>query len=734
MTMGTKTMAAAAVLVAAACVYFVVRTEPPRMAAIEPAAADVERPDPLGAAVGTPTEDPTSGAVRRSPVAEEPPTGVSAVRGTNLLCVVLEGITEESARRAKVTLKGVDTRDERHTEPIEPVEIRDSWSCEGRTRELDLDPFLASVAEQHEDLRALELEVEVDHPLYLRQRIEVPLSDGVEEESGQTVYEVRVPLVPPAFWPEFSLVVRDANTREHLEGVELCCVSTAFMGVGQHPEPRGGDYTWLGDGLSSPIALRGGHEADDPEQRVAGMVLRPVSGEEHQLFTLSHNGRPMVERGLIVFARAPGYAWAKTVVELSTGADRELLLGPETTLGVRLANVQSERYAELGMRPLLTVGRLDPNGDVDLVWHQDVDEELEAEGLRLAGLVPGAFVVKVKLSPGWQRKPTALAHEELSLAAGEERELLVTLADPPEPPAIGNLGGVVSFPNFGGEENVQLELFRSDYKYGNPDHVLSLAELEPVGGALPTWSFHMENLPADRYQILLRPFMKSWVIELPAGGREDVALVVPKLAEVFVETVDARTGQRVPVERIAYRTLEVIPDQVTNRGSPSWSVSEFEDEAGRFRFWATPGAMHVTTSGVPVWPTPGTMNVTASGIPSGLMYSDRAQDFELVHGLQSVRLELAPPCTIRFEFRVDGAPLPYEDGIFGGLSRCIRAVGHDGRVGGMYPYSLVWASAPGPYEISFEGIGTDRFLPIPPRRVEVREGETTEVIVELRRK
>ena len=32
-----------------------------------------------------------------------------------------------------------------------------------------------------------------------------------------------------------------------------------------------------------------------------------------------------------------------------------------------------------------------------------------------------------------------------------------------------------------------------------------------------------------------------------------------------------------------------------------------------------------------------------------------------------------------------------------------------------------------------EGVGADRFLPIPPRRIEVREGET-EVIVELQRK
>ncbi len=43
-------------------------------------------------------------------------------------------------------------------------------------------------------------------------------------------------------------------------------------------------------------------------------------------------------------------------------------------------------------------------------------------------------------------------------------------------------------------------------------------------------------------------------------------------------------------------------------------------------------------------------------------------------------------------------------------------------------------SARGVYEVSFEGVGADRFHPILPRRVDVRPGETTEVIVDLHRK
>ncbi len=70
------------------------------------------------------------------------------------------------------------------------------------------------------------------------------------------------------------------------------------------------------------------------------------------------------------------------------------------------------------------------------------------------------------------------------------------------------------------------------------------------------------------------------------------------------------------------------------------------------------------------------------------------------------------------------------------VTQGIRAVDHEGRVTVNYLQSdrLVEVSAPGVYEVSFEGVGADRFLPILPRRVDVRQGETAEVIVELRRK
>jgi hypothetical protein len=185
--MRTKIEVSAAVVVAAILmcfvVYFVTRTpqaESPPQLVVEPQ-ADV-----------TSVADSATEAVRQSPVADELPGGESAVAGTNVLRVILEGITEENARMTRVTLTGVDERRDDW-----PSHIKDSWPCQGLTSEFDLDPFFANVtAATNWDLQVDGLEVKVSHPLHLIETTRVPLSQGVVLESGQTIYEVRVRLVP----------------------------------------------------------------------------------------------------------------------------------------------------------------------------------------------------------------------------------------------------------------------------------------------------------------------------------------------------------------------------------------------------------------------------------------------------------------------------------------------------------------------------------------------------------
>lgn len=710
--MGMMMKVPAAILVAAASVYFVTRTPPaesPRIATVEPPATDMEIKEPIDAELVSAVESQATGAGRRSQVAEEAPGGVSAFLGTRVLRVILEGITKEDARMTTVTLSGVDERAKW------PLEIRDSWLCEGLTSEFDLDPFFARLAERIDSLRVDELEVEVDHPDYLREKTRVSLSRGVDLTNGKTVYEARVRLVRPEFWPEFTLAVRDANTRAHLGGIEL------LSGPGMS------NYTWgmnpirsfLANGLGSPIALMGGRDADEPQAAVPYLALRPAAGESPRLVKITHYMSP--GHGTVLYARAPGYAWGSIVIDLSKSEQRELLLKPGSSIDVRLTNVQLARYSALETKPLLCVYWIRKDGGNQAVHFEPLDEKLQTEGLRLDGQKPGGYRVTVELGGGsWAKRPV-LAHEEFSLAAGETRELVLTLIDPPAPPDRVTLGGMISFPAFDGMEDVRLKLYQANWGHGDADVALSLAEMVRVGGALPTWSFQLKDIPVGTCQLRLLPFLKGWMIDVPAGGRDDVELVIPELAEVHVETVDARTGKRIPVEKLRYIYKEDLPGRVHNIWSDQiWTG--YEGEPGLFRIWTAPGTTYVRT-----W-----------DIPSDFGYASSGMDLELVPGLQSVRLKLAPPCRIRFEFRVDGAAPRLSDEIWNwmhyGTLDCVRAVDHNGRSRGRQGKQVTEVSAPGVYEISFEGLTKDRFLPIPPRLVDVREGEMTEVIVELERK
>ena len=389
-----------------------------------------------------------------------------------------------------------------------------------------------------------------------------------------------------------------------------------------------------------------------------------------------------------------------------------ILLGPGAELDLRLSNVQLELYAAFEQEVWLNVWQVWPEGGRSVVQTRRLDERLEQEGLRIEGIEPGDLLVEVKLGGVFSAEDVpVLGGEKLTLGPGEARELVLALAEPPVPPERATLAGVVSIPTFGGEEKVRLQVYSQDSSHRSPEVELTLAELEPVGGARPTWSFRVEDLEVGLYRVQLLPFVKAVMIELPAEGCEDVELIVPELAEVQVETVDGRTGERVPLEEFYYRHLEPPPGLERN----DWARADTE-EPGRFRFWTVPGAVSIY---------PRSQDERGYGL--------RWEEHRLVPGFQSLRFELPPLHGMHFEFREDGSTLPVGDpGMF--VTKNIRAVGHDGRVtgDGLQTDRIVEVSAPGVYELHFDGIDTERYHPLPPRQVEVREGEVVKVIVDLR--
>lgn len=288
------------------------------------------------AAAGTGTSGVSDNAGRT--LVARPSERTPAASGTNVLRVIFADLTDETAALADIRAATYDIPKQR------TARIRESWSSQGKTNEFGLDDYLARVTAQYPEQRFDELKVIVEHPLFLRETISIPAAAGVKTDDGQTVYEARVTFAEVVYWPALELSVRDAATKQHLEDVELRFVPTAFMGLHQQPG-KDGPFSILGSGLASPITLYGGRKAQESEALVAGISLQPEAGASRRpvdLYQPEENAR-----GVMVYARAPGYAWGRIVIDLSKGNERELLLQPSTTLNVRFTNVQLAEYVKL---------------------------------------------------------------------------------------------------------------------------------------------------------------------------------------------------------------------------------------------------------------------------------------------------------------------------------------------------------------------------------------------------
>lgn len=701
MAIGRRTLQLVIALGVIAGVYFLVRVPDAEL----PETAVAERPEEVGEHVDAELEagageGEAEATTRRK--AESAPSG-TAKRDATVLRVILDGVSEESASQASVTIR--------------EGEEWATWNCEGLTSEFDLDPFLDAVG-----LLVL-ADVTVEHPDRFSAIERISQVDGVPED-GRVVYEVRARLEEPVLWPQLTLSVRDAETREHLDDVTLSCVSTAFMALPMMPFEAGW-FTPLGEDLQSPILLAGAHEAQDEEKRVAG--FQRVS-DVPRLFEFSKTGRVTPDRQMLVYVWAPGYAWSTIGIDVSKDTEREVLLEPGARLDVQVSNIQLERYAELEATAWLCVNWIRPEGGYSRLRWEKL-ETLDPEGLKLEGVPPGKYFVQVELrGQPWTKTNAVLGHEEISIAAGESREVNLNLDDAPTPFVTATLAGTVSFPEFGHEDQVELQFFKADtYKYVGEesryqmesDASFSLAEMVPVGGDLPTWSFRLEGAPLGLYQVHLKPFLKSWMVELPEEGCE-VDLVIDELAEVTVETVDAVTGERIPVDQLFFRPKEVHPQQAHRD-----RVAANLEEPGRFRFWTLPG-------GVSMWPYQ---------IPEELDYGSRSERIELVAGHQLVKLELWKPCEIHFDFRDGYEPLPRWDDLwqefYVGIISRVQPVDHEGEITAIGSFGRerrVSVSTPGIYEVRFDGVGEEHFHPIATQQVTVRPGEPAIVTVQLRRK
>lgn len=384
----------------------------------------------------------------------------------------------------------------------------------------------------------------------------------------------------------------------------------------------------------------------------------------------------------VVYARAPGYAWGRTTLDLDQGGERFVALEPAAALEVELVGWE-------------------PGTDGRLRLRAEGDEEPTAElGLRervgIESLCPRRYRVSAEIGEFWA-DPIVLGGIDVDLRAGETQRVTLELAPAPHAELVP-LAGIVVVPSAWELDGftlhaklldtpLQPELERHDQRSGAMQRA-----------ATDSWSFAFPAVQPGRYELTVAEAAFSVGLDVPAGGVTDVLFAVPPPTHVAVRAVEAESGRE--AELLTLHWYAVRPDGVT--GGVLESVQR-DPESRLFEFRApqTPIVLHCWEQA----------------------YCFVNETVELHAGRNEITLEFSPSCGIVLSFHDGENQLPWE----GDWMVYPQGVEEDGAATGWSQDGRtlrIMLSKPGLYR--FDVPEVPGYEPLPPQEVWVAAGEFVE--------
>ncbi|MBI1380733.1 MAG: hypothetical protein GC161_06560 [Planctomycetaceae bacterium] len=334
-------------------------------------------------------------------------------------------------------------------------------------------------------------------------------------EAREQPYELRMGWLQPLL-----LEVRDADTGQHLSGVELWDtdpldldpprIPAAALGIG--PAPR----TPLLGPLTSPFPL----ESWPPGVYRDGMELR---------------------------VWAPGYSWGALSADPFSGGVRRLELKAAASLEVHFTGAPPPRLPQKDTmfgreRVFLIVAR-----DADMSGGRPANSVLAApellhnEPLLIDGLPREPITVLVAVGGAWFHLTTTLARAQVDLGLDPPHRVQLHIAS--EELVLTPIDGRLHFPP-GSTERHWVEVF----PVGSPE--LGLREPLAVGLAIlsgsvgePSTADFSTNSPGPGpHAFVLGDAGYTIVLDVPVGGATNLSLSLPPPAEVTVLAMDLESG------------------------------------------------------------------------------------------------------------------------------------------------------------------------------------------------
>ncbi len=518
-----------------------------------------------------------------------------------------------------------------------------------------------------------------------------------------------------AWAPPIVLHVVDSASRRDLEGIELVRHSRRRYLNKLHP----GDYD----------------EAD---------VVRRGATSPLELPT-EEAGFDQPRGQVVLWVRAPSYAWGRIKVGYTDPVGHTLELSPAGSLEVTLVGELPTEWIG-GVPAPPPVLRLREEPDIDrrvraalrqqersgssgrrkTEWEitREIEDQLHseppsgeplielspaAEGPTVVeGVRPGIYVLTVEVGDWVERSRYMLGRESVVLEAGRRAGVNVMLELPPWPNARVPLAGTLHRPPAWENSSIALIIEPLDFPdVGGDDrltiHTRKMQSLDQRAG-LYSWSAG-EVLPG-RYRARIHPFHSEQVFDVPSTGLTYAHIEVGEPAEVVVHVVEKETRKALPANRVLWKCLP--PGEPTagfrNDANPRPRIGP-----GTYVFLAPAGRVEIL-----VWDH---------------RYRSEQSDFELYPGMNEIELIAERNCGIVVIVRDGASTMGFRDVL---QHVHVREVGGDAGSTGWWRgndgISCVLPH-PGRYEVSFDGLGA--FKEVAPAVVEVPAAEFVEHVIEV---
>lgn len=503
---------------------------------------------------------------------------------------------------------------------------------------------------------------------------------------GDEEAEVRLRLLEP-----LRIEVVDANSGAHLNQVTIMVASWQ---TGYGPVHPGGDNReYIGSDLASPIDIA-------PEPRWSA------------------------RNGLECLVGAPGYAWKKFSVKLATSEPQTVTLNKGGELEVSHSPPMPEGLYTIG---LYQQGLLEPIAKHHL---QETGKVL------FTGLLPGEYDLRIELSSQHpEQGPLCMASGTAQVIAGQRAQVTLEYLSSGTsqqayvsgqlvlPSAWRLEQFTVRFKPIAGRAllaatrgQAQLRKFFSDARDSpsnmihdaSPPAVLLPAELDQDAfvrnlDSKDTFDFDLGSIATGTYEMTLRELGSKTIFDVGPTGRSDVLLAVPEPVWITVFVRDALTGEAVDVPGVRWAA------------HPGGSTGESEPLVDSGATGASQFQLQVPRATLNLWST------------QTRRYPIGRNQAQAESGLQVI-IEVHPSSTLEVMLQTNGTAIMWPNHAG---ARAVQLDGHE-QVKASSPTERgrrFVIPNPGRYLIvppELEG-----FHPHPPVTVEISEGESQELIIQL---